>query len=78
METTIVTSLIVTIIVASCEAIKIAGCPSRFIPLISVILSIGLVYVFGEMSFLSTLAGVIIGLSTTGGYRLVKTSILNK
>ncbi len=78
MDSTTVIGFIVVIVVAICEALKIAGIPSRFIPIFSVILSIAGAYFFGEVSFLATLAGVIIGLATTGGYRLIKTSILNK
>lgn len=69
---------LVVVIIAICEAVKIAGTPSRFIPLISVVLGIAGAWVFDNVNFLSTLAGVVLGLATTGGYRLVKTSILNK
>jgi hypothetical protein len=73
-----IASALVVVIVAICEASKAAGVPSRFIPLISVVLGICGVWVFDHVNFLSTLAGVILGLATTGGYRLIKTSILNK
>lgn len=69
---------LVTIIVALCEAIKYAIGDSRWIPLFSVILGLVGAYFLSGFSFLSTAAGVILGLSTTGGYTLVKTSILNK
>ncbi len=79
IQTTLtVIGAIVTVITAICEAIKIAGVNSRFIPLISVILGIISAWFFDSVNFLSTLSGVIIGLTTTGGYRLIKTSILNK
>ncbi len=71
--------LIVILVVALCEGIKQAGfLDSRFIPLLSVILSIAGAYFFGGVSFLSTAAGVILGAAVTGGYRVVKTSILNQ
>ncbi len=70
--------LIVILIVAICEAVKQAGVPSRFIPLLSVVLAVAGTFAFAQVSFLSTAAGVIIGLATTGGYGLVKTTILNK
>lgn len=78
MDITLKISAIVTIIVAICEAVKMAGIPSRFIPLLSVGLGLSGAFFFDGLSFLSTAAGVIIGLTATGGYRLVKTSILNK
>jgi len=70
---------LVVIIVALCEGLKFAGIKSRFIPLIAAILGIVGAFVFaGRVGFLVAGAGVLIGLATTGGYRLVKTSILNK
>lgn len=69
---------LVVVIVAICEAMKIAGVPSRFIPLLSVALGIAGAWTFDNVNFLSTFAGIVLGLTTTGGYRLVKTSILNK
>ncbi len=71
-------SMIVTIIVAICEAIKQAGMPSRFIPLFSVALGLGCAFLSSGFSFLSIASGVILGTSITGGYSVVKTSILNK
>lgn len=69
---------LVVVIIAICEAVKVAGVPSRFIPLVSVILGVAGAWYFDNLNFLSTISGVILGLSTTGGYSLVKTSILNK
>jgi hypothetical protein len=70
--------LIVVLVIAICEAIKYAGLKSRWIPLIAVGLGILGTVIFDGVSFLSTAAGVILGLATTGGYRLVKTSLFNK
>lgn len=70
--------LIVVLVVAVCEAVKQAGLPSRFVPLLSVVLALVGTYFFGGVSFLSTAAGVLLGTSATGAYRLVKTSLLNK
>lgn len=69
---------IVTLVIGICESLKIAGVPVRFIPLISVVLGIVGTLAFDGVSFLSTAAGVILGLAATGGYRVVKTSLLNK
>ncbi len=71
-------AMVVILVIAICEAVKTAGVNSRWIPLLSVILAIAGAYFFDGASFLSTVAGVIVGLSTTGGYRLIKTTLLNK
>ncbi len=78
MDITLQIGALVTIIVGICEAIKYAVGDSRWIPLFSVILGLAGAYFIHGVSFFSTGAGVILGLSTTGAYRLVKTSILNK
>lgn len=69
---------IVVIIVAVCEALKQAGLQSRYVPILSVVLGIGGAFAFDGVNFLSTASGILLGLATTGGYRLVKTSLLNK
>lgn len=71
-------SAIVILVVAVCEAVKMAGVPSRLIPLLAVVLGLTGAFVFEGVSFLSSASGVVLGLATTGGYRLIKTSILNK
>jgi hypothetical protein len=70
--------LIVVLVAGICQAIKFAGLQSRFVPLLSVVLGIAGAFVFDGVNFLSTGAGVILGLSTSGLYDVVKTSILNK
>ena len=70
--------LIVVLVVGICEAVKYAGLKSRWIPLLSVVLGLAGVYYFDGVNFLASAAGVILGLSATGGYALVKKSILNK
>ena len=78
MDTAASITAIVIIILAVCEASKRAGLPSRFAPLLAVIIGLVAALPFGGISFLSIASGVILGLATTGGYRVVKTSILNK
>ncbi len=78
MDTTLQITALVTVIVGLCEAIKFAIGDSRWIPLFAVVLGIVSAFYFDGVGFLSTAAGVILGLSTTGGYTVVKTSILNK
>lgn len=70
---------LITVIVVVCEAIKRAGLKSRFIPAVAVVLGlVGSYFLSGGVDFITTTSGVLIGLSTTGGYRLIKTTILDK
>lgn len=78
MDITLQISSIVVIIMGICEALKKAGVPTRWIPMISVVLGIISAFFVGGVSFLSVASGVILGTGTTGLYRVVKTSILNK
>lgn len=78
MDTTTQIAAIVAITMAICEGVKRAGVPSRWIPILSVVLGIAGALIFEGSSFLSVASGVILGLSTTGLYRVVKTSVLNK
>ncbi len=78
MDTTTQIGAIVIIILAVCEGLKKAGVPSRFIPLIAVGIGAIAAMPFGGVNFLSIVSGVVLGLSTTGLYRVVKTSVLNK
>lgn len=69
---------IVVVVVGITEAIKYAGLSSRWSPLIAVVLGLGMAFFYEGFNFLATAAGVILGLATTGGYAVVKSSILNK
>lgn len=69
---------LVVIVIAICEAVKYAGLPSRWIPLLATVLGLAGTIYFTGGNFLTAGAGVMVGLSITGGYRLVKTTILNK
>jgi hypothetical protein len=70
--------LIVVLVIALCEALKRAGFPNRFIPLLAVGLSIVGAFIFDGVNFLATSAGIILGLGSSGLYDVVKKSILNK
>lgn len=71
--------LIVVLVAAVCQAIKKTGwVDKRFIPFLSIVLGLAGTFFFGGVSFLTTAVGVIVGLSTVGGYEVVSTSILNK
>ena len=62
------TGLIVIVILALCQGIKIAGVKSRYIPLVAILLGIiGSVF-YGGISSLTLLAGVLTGLSSSGLY----------
>ena len=78
MDTISQISALVIIIVALCEGMKVAGLSVRWIPLLSVLLGIFGSFLVDGVSFLSVASGVILGVATTGGYRVIKTSILNK
>jgi hypothetical protein len=70
--------LIVIIVVGICEGLKYAGVHSRWIPLFSIVLGVAGAFLFDGINFLSTAAGVVIGLSTSGAYDVVKRTALNK
>ncbi len=79
MDISLQIGALVVVIIGVCEALKYAIGKSRWIPLISVVLGlIGAYFIDGGVNFISTASGVILGLSTTGGYALVKHSIMNK
>ena len=75
---TIEIGYLVIIVVALCEGTKYAGLKARFIPLLAAVLGLLGALLWGGATFLSAGADVIVGLATTGGYRLVKTSLFNK
>lgn len=67
------TLVAVPLLTAILQAIKTAGFPSRFIPLLGMI--IGGIYtlgILGRFDFMTLLHGFVLGLSATGVYELVK------
>lgn len=67
------TLIAVPLLTAILQAIKTAGFPSRFVPLLGMI--IGGIYtlgILGRFDFLTLLHGFVLGLSATGVYELVK------
>lgn len=78
MDITTEIGAIVIIILAVCEGLKRAGVPSRYIPLIAAVTGLSAALPFGGINFLAMASGTLLGLATTGLYRTVKTSILNK
>ena len=75
----VIVGAIVVLIIAICQAIKIAGLPSRWIPLLAVALGIAGAFFFGNGSGLLTIgSGVIVGLTSAGFFDLVKQTVLGK
>jgi hypothetical protein len=70
--------LIVVLVAAICEAAKYAKLPSRWVPLLSIVLGLIGAFYFDGFNFLATAAGVVVGLSTSGLYDVVKKTVLNK
>lgn len=77
-EIAIVISAIVAVIIAICQALKYAGFPSRFIPLVSIALGIAGALYFGKSDLLTVLAGIVTGLTASGLFSAFKATILNK
>lgn len=70
---------IVVLVLGVTYAIKKAGINSRYLPLIALLLGVGTTYLFsGNVSFLATVSGVILGLSSSGLYDFGKKTVLGK
>ena len=70
--------LIVIVVIAICQAIKVAGLPSRFVPLLAIALSVGAAFYFEGANILATVGGVILGLASSGLFDVFKKTLLNK
>ena len=70
--------MLVVLVIAVTEAIKKAGVNSRYIPLVALALSIGASLALDGISWLSTASGVILGLTSSGLFSVVKKVVLNK
>ena len=70
--------IIVVLVAAICEGAKYAGLHKRWIPLLSVVLGIAGAFIVDGVNFLSTAASVVVGLSTSGLYDVVKRTAFNK
>lgn len=74
-----ITGLLIIIILGLCEAIKTAGVPTQFIPVIAIILGMVGAVITGGTSWLQLASGVIAGLSSSGLYSgVIKTNIVNQ
>ena len=75
----VIVGAIVVVIITICQAVKIAGLPSRWIPLLAIALGIVGAYFFGNgSSLLIVSSGVIVGLTSAGMFDLVKQTVLGK
>jgi hypothetical protein len=71
-------SSLIVIILALCEALKRFGLSTRYIPLIAIALGISGAFYFGGASWLTTVAGVLTALISSGLYSSFKRTVLNK
>jgi hypothetical protein len=69
---------LVLIIVALCQGIKYAGVPTKWIPIISILLGILGSIVLGGTSWVEMSAGIISGLTASGLYSGYKKTIISK
>ena len=69
---------LVTIIIGLCQAIKLTGVNTRYIPLIAIVLGvIGSIYM-GGVSWMAVLAGLIASLTASGIFSGFKSTVLNQ
>jgi hypothetical protein len=72
-------SVAVAVIIGLVEVVKRIGLPSKFAPLVSVILGVGFSFIFpGETIGLTILFGVVTGLTACGLYSGTKATIQEK
>lgn len=64
----------VPVVIGIVSALKAAFLPSRFAPLVSLVLGLGVAFLIGGFSGLAVLGGLVIGLSASGAYSQVKTT----
>jgi hypothetical protein len=66
----------IAVVIGLLEVVKIAGLPTRFVPLSGLILGSGISFLFpAETIGLTILSGLVIGLSACGLYSGVKTTV---
>jgi len=68
MEITLASAALIPVVVAITQAIKKAGIASRFIPLLSIVLGIAIVWVTDLSAGFQLLEGIVIGTSASGLY----------
>lgn len=70
-------TMAVPIIIALVQVAKVTGLPSRFAPILSVVLGLGVFYIGGDASVGDNLfEGLVAGLAASGLYSGVKASVL--
>lgn len=74
-----VIGVIVLAIVAICQVLKtLTFISARYIPLIAIALGVGAAFGLGGVDWITTAAGIILGLSSSGLYSGVKTVVFNR
>jgi uncharacterized membrane protein YecN with MAPEG domain len=68
---------VVGAILVICQAVKMAGVKSKYIPLLAILLGVGGAFMYGGIAWDSSLVGIILGLGTTLGFREVKTAFVS-
>jgi len=68
---------IVGAILVVCQAVKMAGVQSKYIPLLAILLGVVGAFVFGGVHWDGALVGIILGLGTTLTFREVKTAFVS-
>lgn len=64
-------------ILVVCQAVKIAGVKSKYIPLLAVLLGVGGAFLFGGIEWDSAFVGILLGLGTTLTFREIKTAFVS-
>lgn len=70
-------SILVPVTTGVIQAIKMAGFPLRFLPLLSVVLGAGFGVLFISYSVIGIFGGLAIGLASVGLFEFGKTTVLN-
>lgn len=70
--------MVIVLVIAICQAIKYAGVNTRFIPIIALVLGMGGAFFFEGVSWLATVSGIVLGLTSSGLFSGFKATILNK
>ena len=69
---------LIVVITAIVQAVKVTKLPSRYLPLLAVVLGLAGAFAFGGADWISAGAGIVTGLSASGLYSVYKRTIINK
>lgn len=68
---------VVGAILVICQAVKIAGLNTKFIPLLAILLGVLGAFIFGGVHWGGAVIGIILGLGTTLTFREIKTALVS-